>query len=58
MIYSFKYEEENDMKEQKPYQKVFKIILKESTNKRALNRTKANRILIAKLRAERAKIRV
>lgn len=46
------------MKEKKPYQKVFKIIMKESTNKRALNNTKANRILIAKLRAERARIRV
>ena len=45
------------MKEKKPYQKVFKIIMKESTNKRALNNTKTNRILIAKLRAERARIR-
>ena len=45
------------MKEKKTYQKVFKIIMKESTNKRDLNRTKANRILIAKSREERAKIR-
>ncbi len=45
------------MKTQKEYQKVFKSILKEAKNEKALNRTKENRILMLKLRAEKARIR-